>query len=70
MTSVINSLKKMQDKHDDELAELDIWLREMHVELERLKARVHLLEPEKENDGVDNDDLLVKVYAHMSSDGQ
>ena len=60
MTNEISNLKKLQDKHDGELAELDIKLREIHVELERSETRVKLLESEKETDAVDNDDWLPK----------
>ena len=70
MTNEISNLKKLQDKHDDELAELDIKLREIHVELERSEARVKLLESEKETDAFDNDDWLPKVYANMSTEGK
>ena len=70
MTNEISNLKKLQEQHDDELAELDIKLREIHVELERSEARVKLLESEKETDAVDNDDWLPKVYANMSTEGK
>ena len=60
----------MQDRHDDVLAELDIQLREVNIELEKSKERVKFLESEKENDGVDNDDWVKKVYSNISLEGR
>ena len=70
MTNEISNLKKLQDKHDGELAELDIKLREIHVELERSEISVKLLESEKETNAVNNDNWLPKVYANMSTEGK
>ena len=70
MTDEINELRKLQDRHDDVLAELDIQLREGNIELEKSKERVKFLESEKENDGVDNDDWVKKVYSNMSLEGR
>ena len=70
MTDEINELRKLQDRHDDVLAELDIQLREVNIELEKSKERVKFLESEKENDGVDNDDWVKKVYSNMSLEGR
>ena len=70
MTNEISNLKKLRDKHDGELAELDIKLREIHVELERSETSVKLLEAEKETNAVDNDNWLPKVYANMSTEGK
>ena len=63
-------LKNTQDKHDDELAELDFKLKETEIELNNFQVKVKLLTDEKEKEEIDNDDWVGKVYKNMSSAGR
>ena len=51
-------LKHAQDKHDDELAELDMELKEAKLELGKALAKVDKLEKEREADCVEHDDWI------------
>ena len=63
-------MKEIQNKHDDELAELDIKLRESESELIRCKEKVKQLTDEKEKEEIENDDWVGKVYKNMNSAGK
>ena len=63
-------MKKIQNKHDDELAELDIKLMETEHELIKSKDKIKQLVDDKEKDEIENDDWIAKVYKNMSSAGR
>ena len=63
-------MKINQNKHDDELAELDIKLSEAEHELVRCKDKVKELVDNKEKDEIGNDEWISKVYKNMSSAGR
>ena len=63
-------LKKAADKHDDELAEMDFQLNEMRQKLEKAVTRIKELETERENEYIENNDWVPKVYKNMSIEGR
>ena len=65
-----SELRKEQDKHDDQLAELDMELKETKIKLEKANARVEVLEKERETGCFEHDDWVAKVVRSMSSEGR
>ena len=63
-------LINIQNRHDDELAELDIKLSETEHELIKYKDRVKELLDNKEKDETENDEWISNVYKNMSSVGR
>ena len=65
-----DELKQAANKHDDELSEMDIKLREKSQKLESALTKVKVLEAEKESEYIENDDWVPKVYKNMSIEGR
>ena len=65
-----SELKEAANKHDDELAEVDLELREVREKLASLVAKMNELEAEKESEYVENDDWVAKVFRNMSTEGR
>ena len=65
-----SNLRKEQDKHDDQMMELDVELRETKIELAKTKERNEILEKEKEQDCFQHDDWVSKVVKNMSIEGR
>lgn len=63
-------LKIAADKHDDELAEVDLHVIEVKQQLASTVARLNALEAEKEKDYIENDDWVVKVFTNMSTEAR
>ena len=61
-----NDLKAMQDKHDGMLAEQDFKVKDLEVEVEKLKNRVKELEHKENN----HDNWFIHVYKNLSEDGK
>ena len=61
-------LRAAADKHDDQLAERDFELKEIKIELAKVRQRNEILE--KEKDCFEHDDWVGKVVKSMSSEGR
>ena len=64
------AFKTTQDKHDDELVEMDFKLSETVKELNRYKDKVMQLIEERGKAETENDDWVGKVYKNMTSAGR
>ena len=63
-----DELKQAANKHDDELSEMDIKLREKSQKLESALTKVKVLEAEKESEYIENDDWVPNRVGHAVAD--
>ena len=65
-----DQLRHAQDKHDDQLAEFDMEVKETKMELGKVLAKVDMLEFEKEGNCMEQDDWVAHVVKSMSAEGR